>query len=683
MKDIRIGNDIIVSWSIFAEGAPYSLEGKEVTLYLCSQFGKRRAEGYAITGNQITWTFFGKEQKHSGKYSLELVVNEDAEGMVTTDACDFVNLVSCSCKVGGADEQGVQTESIELTSSFEFVPYDDTELRKMIEGKQDTLESGKTIKTINGQSILGEGNLEIEGGGESYDDTKIRAELTQLSAEVGKKVDADKVATINGQSLVNGGNITIEGGKGEKGDKGDKGDQGNSGYTGAADELEVVNNLTQGGATAALSAEMGKELAEEINGVDTRIVVSLDVELSGYGTKNLTTDLSKFVAGGTYKLEPHTEFVVGLQYKVNNGATQNLGRPNYEGGKWVYPEFVFPANVTYLALESRTSNVQTHIVDIIDVNGVVVEGLKEKVANLESLAPQIAENTTDIEKMQMMQPNIGGRKLYIEGASFVDWNIGFYGDNPISYGNGWFEMACERLGLLPLNKARSGSTIIDFARGISGIADAQGNKVNAAWTEEEFEEFDTLAIMHTHNYNVADTSVLKEQYDGTETFLNLPLKNAGRIGYICDQLIPEYFAQAYDYVLKEYAKKCYACKDKVGSRWYGTKMGKPFKVILCTHWHDARTTFNESVRELQQKWGFELCEFDKHIGFSKNQVNPSTGEQVSILYCDNGTADTEIINGVTYGWHPTRGKEAYIQKAMASIFADAIKPILCDSDFTK
>lgn len=51
---------------------------------------------------------------------------------------------------------------------------------------------------------------------------------------------------------------------GAKGAKGDKGDQGNSGYTGVADELEVVNNLTQGGATAALSAEMGKELAEKI-----------------------------------------------------------------------------------------------------------------------------------------------------------------------------------------------------------------------------------------------------------------------------------------------------------------------------------------------------------------------------------------------------------------------------------
>ena len=51
--------------------------------------------------------------------------------------------------------------------------------------------------------------------------------------------------------------------QGPKGDKGDKGDQGNSGYTGAAGELEVVNNLTDGGATSALSAEQGKVLNEK------------------------------------------------------------------------------------------------------------------------------------------------------------------------------------------------------------------------------------------------------------------------------------------------------------------------------------------------------------------------------------------------------------------------------------
>ena len=54
------------------------------------------------------------------------------------------------------------------------------------------------------------------------------------------------------------------GATGATGPQGPQGLQGNSGYSGAAGELEVVNNLTQGGATAALSAEMGRELNVEM-----------------------------------------------------------------------------------------------------------------------------------------------------------------------------------------------------------------------------------------------------------------------------------------------------------------------------------------------------------------------------------------------------------------------------------
>lgn len=55
-----------------------------------------------------------------------------------------------------------------------------------------------------------------------------------------------------------------KGDTGEQGPQGIQGPQGNSGYTGAADELEVVNNLTDGGETAALSAEQGKILNAEV-----------------------------------------------------------------------------------------------------------------------------------------------------------------------------------------------------------------------------------------------------------------------------------------------------------------------------------------------------------------------------------------------------------------------------------
>lgn len=40
-------------------------------------------------------------------------------------------------------------------------------LKQKVEAKQDKLVSGENIKTVNGQSVLGEGNIEIEGGGGS------------------------------------------------------------------------------------------------------------------------------------------------------------------------------------------------------------------------------------------------------------------------------------------------------------------------------------------------------------------------------------------------------------------------------------------------------------------------------------------------------------------------------------
>lgn len=44
---------------------------------------------------------------------------------------------------------------------------DVTGLTTALAGKQDTLVSGTSIKTVNGNSLLGSGNLSISGGGSS------------------------------------------------------------------------------------------------------------------------------------------------------------------------------------------------------------------------------------------------------------------------------------------------------------------------------------------------------------------------------------------------------------------------------------------------------------------------------------------------------------------------------------
>lgn len=58
--------------------------------------------------------------------------------------------------------------------------------------------------------------------------------------------------------------------QGPQGEPGPQGPQGTSGFSGAAEDLEVINDLKTGGTTAALSAEMGKELVRIINSTTLR-----------------------------------------------------------------------------------------------------------------------------------------------------------------------------------------------------------------------------------------------------------------------------------------------------------------------------------------------------------------------------------------------------------------------------
>lgn len=75
----------------------------------------------------------------------------------------------------------VETD-VPANAVFTDTIYDDTEIRGLVDGKQDTLVSGTNIKTINGQSVLGDGNIEIQGGGGSG---ALSADLT-VSNPIGK-----------------------------------------------------------------------------------------------------------------------------------------------------------------------------------------------------------------------------------------------------------------------------------------------------------------------------------------------------------------------------------------------------------------------------------------------------------------------------------------------------------------
>ncbi len=221
----------------------------------------------------------------------------------------------------------------------------------------------------------------------------------------------------------------------------------------------------------------------------------------------------------------------------------------------------------------------------------------------------------------------------LTGASFASPN------------NGWFEVGCDLVGASPLNRAIGGEAIANTAnRMIEGTL----------YSKAELEEIDALVIMQVHERDVFDESGLKEKHTDYET-----------------PFTRDNYAAAFDYVIKRYLTECYNLKFDENSRYYNTRAGKPAVIVLCTDWHDGRVVYNTSVRQLAEKWGFPIVEFDKFIGFSKNSVHPVTGEQISRLF----TGDKQEINGETFGWHPENGQGAYIQRRMGAIFADTMRKI--------
>lgn len=98
-------------------------------------------------------------------------------------------------------------------------------------------------------------------------------------------------------------------------------------------------------------------------------------------------------------------------------------------------------------------------------------------------------------------------------------------------------------------------------------------------------------------------------------------------------------------------------------------LGKPARIMLCTHWHDGRTVYNESVRKLADYWDIPLIEFDANIGFSKDdEENADPGAPSRKM-----AMDVETIDGVRYGWHPLWGKDREVQQRMAEIFIRALE----------
>lgn len=103
-----------------------------------------------------------------------------------------------------------------VTALSERMSTAETDIGSLKTNKQDKLVSGTNVKTINGNSILGSGNISVSGGGSSYDDTDLRNRMSAAESDIDslqsdkqdKLVSGTNIKTVNGTSILGNGDIT-------------------------------------------------------------------------------------------------------------------------------------------------------------------------------------------------------------------------------------------------------------------------------------------------------------------------------------------------------------------------------------------------------------------------------------------------------------------------------------------
>lgn len=172
---------------------------------LKNKVGDPKSDTSAATG--LFKTVEDEEKRATAaETTLTTEVNKKLNSADLADEVAKLEIKSDKVKV---DDKTLTEKLEEINTSIAVIPdksdksYVDTELAK----KQDKLISGTNIKTINNESILGEGNLEIVGGVTQLDLDNLKSELTD-SIDVKVDLPAGALPTEKSAIIMNADGTT-------------------------------------------------------------------------------------------------------------------------------------------------------------------------------------------------------------------------------------------------------------------------------------------------------------------------------------------------------------------------------------------------------------------------------------------------------------------------------------------
>lgn len=126
MERVKIGNDILIRWSLFDEsGYPLSISAEDIMISATTRAIKQRLDGVSLRVEEgmIYATFAGSAQIYQGKYALTLRIRNDRGQIFTVDACDVFELVANGCceEVRQGEIVVIDLES-QISSEATYIP---------------------------------------------------------------------------------------------------------------------------------------------------------------------------------------------------------------------------------------------------------------------------------------------------------------------------------------------------------------------------------------------------------------------------------------------------------------------------------------------------------------------------------------------------------------------------------
>lgn len=203
MKNIRIGNDIIIGWTLYdVLGNPYQLKEEFKLSLKCGNYSLDITD-YTVEDNKVTFMFYGKDQTVTGVYTLTLIENDDEVGMHTVDCCKVFRMVNTSCESNDYNAINPEVESLDLHSKIDYFP--PVTIDKELSGTSENPVQNKVITSKI--TIIDENITSIND-----DINNINNNVTQLDTELNKtvvelkatdeKITKEKAALVNGDTIV-------------------------------------------------------------------------------------------------------------------------------------------------------------------------------------------------------------------------------------------------------------------------------------------------------------------------------------------------------------------------------------------------------------------------------------------------------------------------------------------------